>query len=53
METTHKEPKSMQGIAIISSVSTPNEPSNAGPVGEKSRFALAFEGAYNFGQPRQ
>ena len=47
----YKEPKSIEGIAKMSSVSTPYDPSNALPGSE------AFAGvdclAYNLGQPRQ
>jgi hypothetical protein len=47
----YKEPKSIEGIAKISSVSTPYEPSNALPGSEA--FAGVNFLAYNLGQPRQ
>jgi len=47
----YKEPKSIEGIAKISSVSTPYEPSNALPGSEA--FAGVDFLAYNLGQPRQ
>jgi hypothetical protein len=47
----HKEPKSMLGILIMSSVSTPNDPSNAGAPGVLC--SLRLDGAYILGQSSQ
>jgi hypothetical protein len=47
----YKEPKSIVGMLIMSSVSTPYEPSNVGPPGELCFLELA--GEYDFGQPSQ
>jgi len=47
----YKEPKSMEGMAKMSSVSTPYEPSKALPGSEALGWVNFL--AYNLGQPRQ
>ena len=52
VKRAYKEPKSMLGLARMSSVSTPYEPSNDGP-GSDAFGGVCLEVAYNFGQFRQ
>lgn len=44
----HKDPKSMEGTLMMSSVSTPYDPSNVGPPGEL--VWLELDAAYTFVQ---
>lgn len=41
-DRAHKEPKSMKGMFMISSVSTPDDPSNAAPVKKPFVLCLAY-----------
>lgn len=52
----HKEPKSTQGTLVMSSVSTPNDPSKVGPSRTQNVhgfLGIGLGGAYNFGQSWQ